>query len=519
MRKSVWIFLLVVCVGSLGLIGYYFAKPYLDDRAQRNASDAGSAKYRLQIGVDNWIGYFPLCSREMRKRMRGADFALRCVDDKADYPARMQALKKGKLDFAVATVDSFILNAAPEGFPGSIVAVIDESRGGDAIVAQKARIESLEALKKAEDIKIAYTPQSPSEHLIKSVSVHFYIPFLRSKKNWRKETDGSPAALKMLSDAKVEAAVLWEPDVSRALKDKRFVKILGTDDTSKLIVDVLVASRETLLDKPEVVRILLSNYFRVLKYYRENPEQLEKEVVEETGLDADNVKSMLDGVRWFSLTENARQWFGVSSGLSSGQEGLIDTIDSTVDILRGAGDFRDNPLPDRDPYRLQNRSFVKSMYEVGISSGFGASSAAQAEVSLEKAFPALSKSQWDALSEVGTLKIRPITFQSGTAQLQLDGKRELDKAAANLKHYPNFRVVVRGHTALRGDKEANRVLSQERAEAVVRYMQVTYNIDSNRLYAKGYGSSKPLPKKAGESSRSYNYRLPRVELYLVAEEF
>ena len=36
------------------------------------------------IGVDNWIGYFPLCSGEMRKRMRTARDVTVCEDDKAD---------------------------------------------------------------------------------------------------------------------------------------------------------------------------------------------------------------------------------------------------------------------------------------------------------------------------------------------------------------------------------------------------------------------------------------------------
>ncbi len=49
---------------------------------------------------------------------------------------------------------------------------------------------------------------------------------------------------------------------------------------------------------------------------------------------------------------------------------------------------------------------------------------------------------------------------------------ELDKAAENLRHYPNFCVVIEGHTGLRGDAEANRELSELRAEAVSRWRLV-----------------------------------------------
>jgi outer membrane protein OmpA-like peptidoglycan-associated protein len=131
-------------------------------------------------------------------------------------------------------------------------------------------------------------------------------------------------------------------------------------------------------------------------------------------------------------------------------------------------------------------------------------------------FAALNEAQWDKLTEVGTLKIRPITFQSGTSELSHDGKVELDNAAQNLAHYPNFRVVVRGHTGTRGDPASNRELSVERAEAVKRYLMVTHNIDDARLRAVGYGGERPLKQADGESERAYQYRLPRVELYLAS---
>ena len=110
-------------------------------------------------------------------------------------------------------------------------------------------------------------------------------------------------------------------------------------------------------------------------------------------------------------------------------------------------------------------------------------------------------------------------FQSGSASLTYEGKQEVDRAVENLRHYPNFRVVISGHSGLRGDALANTELSQARANSVGRYLRVTYALDSNRLKAAGQGSSEPLPKLPGESNRAYNYRLPRVELTLVAEEF
>ena len=112
-----------------------------------------------------------------------------------------------------------------------------------------------------------------------------------------------------------------------------------------------------------------------------------------------------------------------------------------------------------------------------------------------------------------------LVFQAGAVELDHIAKTVVDQAVERLKHYPNFRVVINGHTNTRGDKQENLRLSQERADSVSRYLEVVYNIDLNRLRATGFGGSKPLPKISGESKRSWMYRLPRVELVLVREDF
>ncbi|MFC1855202.1 nitrate ABC transporter substrate-binding protein, partial [Thermodesulfobacteriota bacterium] len=76
------------------------------------------------------------------------------------------------------------------------------------------------------------------------------------------KTNGSEEALKKVLAGQVDVAVLWEPDVSRALAEPEIVKLLGTEDTNKLIVDVLMVSRDFSEDHPEIVHALLTNYFK-----------------------------------------------------------------------------------------------------------------------------------------------------------------------------------------------------------------------------------------------------------------
>ena len=500
----------LVAVGALAAVAYTYVWPRLEAQLQIETSDARGTKGRIEIGVDNWVGYYPLCSSEMRKRMRVAGYVLHCEDDKADYASRFEALRAGKLQFAVTTVDAYLLNGAAAAFPGALVAIIDESKGGDAIVGWKDKLDSLDALKKAPGTRIAFTPASPSEHLLRAAAVHFDVPMLRDGRGaWRVETDGSPAALKQLLGRKVDAAALWEPDVTRALATPGVTKLLSTADTRRLIVDGLLASRTVMQQDPDMVRALLATYFDVLRHYQDNPELLARDLGEDTGLTVDQTRPMLGAVAWAGLADNFHQWFGATPETS----GAVDVVSSTLQVLLDSQAIAGDPLPERDPYRILNREFVQAVFTSSATGQVAATGVA----AVDQRFKELNDQQWAALREVGTLKALNVVFQSGTADLAYDGKVEVDRMMDVLRHYPTFRIRVRGHTALSGDPESNRQLSQERADSVARYMNVTYGVDPKRVQVVGLGASKPLPRLAGETDRAYQYRLPRVEVVLLSD--
>jgi outer membrane protein OmpA-like peptidoglycan-associated protein/ABC-type taurine transport system substrate-binding protein len=511
--------ILLLIIGVIAIVGAWYLVPKLQDRQERSTSDAKKTQGSISIALDNWVGYFILRSPEMKQQMRRLGWMLKVEDDNSDLSQRMKKLADGQIDLAVATVDSYILNAAKLNFPGVIIAVIDESKGGDAILARKEKASNLDQIKTSSDLRIAFTPDSPSHFLAKAAAYHFSVPELLPHGKFRIETKGSEEALKKLASGKADVAILWEPDVSKALQDNDIVKILGTEDTERLIVDVLLVRRKFSQENPNVVKMLLSTYFRVLKTYTEDGKLLARHLAQETGLPEDSVAQMLRGVRWANLTENCEKWFGISSFGIRRDEDIVSTIESTIEVLMNSNDFTSSPLPNEDPYRIIYSRYLEDLYLKGFpgftpqrNQGKGSGS------SLEAKFSALDDSGWDRLKEVGTLKIDPISFQHGEAELQLLAKQTVDKSIEMVKHYPNFRIVIRGHTDTRGDPEENRKLSQERADNVAKYLQVVYNVDSHRIHAVGLGGSNPLPRVPGETLRAWNYRLPRVELILVRED-
>lgn len=520
-RKIIGALLLFIISLTIILLIWFFL-PIFTEKFQKTTSDATKTKGKIHIAMDNWIGYFPLRSPEMIALMRRSGWTLICEDDNADYAARMKRLKDGEIDFSVATVDSFILNAYAHNFPGVIIGVIDESKGGDAILADKSKVESLIDLKGKTGIRVAFTPASPSHHLAKAAADHFSVPELLPQGNLRIETDGSQAAREKLTRGKTDIAILWEPDVSKALRHDGIIKLLGTEDTERLIVDILVVNRTFAQKNPDVVLHVMNNYFRALKMYKDRPDILKNHVKAETGLLEDEIESMLKGVKWVNFNENCEKWFGIAASGAFADEGLVSTISSTAKILQHAKDFNELPIPDDDPYRLTNSSYLEELFQKGIS-GFTAPGAGGSKSigidSLAAKFSALSDREWDQLKEVGTLKVDPIIFRQGADTLSLLSKQVIDQAVERLRHYPNFRINIVGHTGTRGDREENIKLSQNRAQAVQQYLTLVYSIDRNRVRVMGMGGDAPLPKLAGESQRSYQYRLPRVELVLMREDF
>jgi len=513
MSKHLKIFAVLLGLGVLVILGLRVLLPYWTESRQRTTSDASATRGVVRIGVDNWIGYFPLCSPEMRRNLRSRGYTLQCIDDAADYAERFGKLDKGELDFAAATVDSWLLNGAGLDFPGVIVAVIDESKGGDAIVANRDRVADLNMLSAGRHLRVAFTPASPSEHLLKSVNAHFDLGLYgQGEEGWKLPSDGSPEALKRLLSGEADAAVLWEPDVSRALANGGVVKLVGTEDTDKLIVDILVASRRQVSRNPEAVEALLDAWFETLEGYRGSRSRLVEEIRGETGLDEGQVSAMLDGVQWVGLGENGTLWFDILQHRAIGSDGLIEAIDAAAQILVENGDFDTSPVPGNDPYRLTSKTFIEAIYQRAYPNGASLSR----ENSLTREFPPLSDEEWSRMRRVGTLKVEPISFRRGTGLLNLEGKKTVDLIVERVRRYPNFRILVEGHTGLAGDPQQNLKLSLSRSEAVARYLMVTYNIDADRLRAVGYGASRPLPRQAGESDRAYSYRLPRVEISLMS---
>ncbi len=101
----------------------------------------------------------------------------------------------------------------------------------------------------------------------------------------------------------------------------------------------------------------------------------------------------------------------------------------------------------------------------------------------------------------------PIRFKKGKADVDPACDPTMTYIAKILKETPGFHVQVDGHTDNVGKPESNRKLSQERAEAVVKYLVQKKGADAKRLSAKGFGDTQPIADNKTEKGRAKNRRV------------
>ena len=99
-----------------------------------------------------------------------------------------------------------------------------------------------------------------------------------------------------------------------------------------------------------------------------------------------------------------------------------------------------------------------------------------------------------------------VLFSTNKAQLKSGGTRNVQKLADFLTQYPQYKVLVEGHTDSVGSDDLNQELSDRRAHAV-RTALMEMAISSDRVATRGYGEVFPVAGNDTAASRQLNRRV------------
>jgi outer membrane protein OmpA-like peptidoglycan-associated protein len=108
--------------------------------------------------------------------------------------------------------------------------------------------------------------------------------------------------------------------------------------------------------------------------------------------------------------------------------------------------------------------------------------------------------------EVGkSVVLNNIFFEVNKYELRDVSKTELNTLVDLMKKNPTMKIELSGHTDNSGIETENKVLSENRAKAVMEYL-ISNGIEAARLSAKGYGSTKPIADNKTEEGKQKNRR-------------
>lgn len=99
-----------------------------------------------------------------------------------------------------------------------------------------------------------------------------------------------------------------------------------------------------------------------------------------------------------------------------------------------------------------------------------------------------------------------INFDFDSYQIRDDDQLQLDDVVLMMKTYPEMIIQVSGHTDSIGTADYNQTLSEQRADAVVRYL-AAQGIKANRIQAFGYGLRQPIDSNSTPEGRFNNRRV------------
>jgi peptidoglycan-binding protein ArfA len=99
----------------------------------------------------------------------------------------------------------------------------------------------------------------------------------------------------------------------------------------------------------------------------------------------------------------------------------------------------------------------------------------------------------------------PVKFQTGSDVLTADGQQQLMAVVPAVKACPDARLTVIGHTDNTGTDAINGPLSENRARAVVAYLE-SQGIPADSLTSEGAGATQPVADNDTEAGRAQNRR-------------
>jgi NitT/TauT family transport system substrate-binding protein len=295
---------------------------------------APAAAEAVKIAHSTWVGYGPLYIARDKGffKNHGVDVELIVMEEPKD---RFPAMLADKIDMIASTVDTAILYLKrPDQF--QYIVAIDDSNGGDGIVAKKD-------IKTVADLKgknVAFSEGSVSQ---------FYLNVLLAKAGL-KESDlqtvnmAAPEAGAAFVAGKVDAAVTWEPWLSRGKKTDFGQLLTDSSTTPGLITDVVITTKDYTVKHPKETKGVVDAWNEAVAFARSNPTEGNEIMAKGVGgwlKDPKVFAEVLEGIKFYGGDDN-KKFFGTKDKPGA----LKATVQQAIDIWSSHGKLQVKVTPD-----------------------------------------------------------------------------------------------------------------------------------------------------------------------------
>jgi len=314
MKKIATLVLSLVLI--LSLVGCGATSP---SKEQPKEGAATAQKAPLKVTLPTWTGYGPLFLAQEKGffKKHGVEVELTIVEGLAE---RKQALAGGKVD-GMATAQDVQVTLAAAGVPVQVVWILDDSYGGDGILAKKE-------IKSAVDLKgkkVAFEVGSTSHLLMLTV--------LKQAGLTEKDVEVVPMSAGDAGAAfvagKIDAAVTWEPWLSKGASTNGKV-LVSTKDLPGIILDSISFRNEVIEKRPDEVQGFVAAMSEAMDYWKANKDESDQIMAKGLKIDLKEFTSTVPGLKFLNKEDN-KKYFGTGTNQGSLYQATKDDIDFYVE--------------------------------------------------------------------------------------------------------------------------------------------------------------------------------------------
>jgi len=254
----------------------------------------------VRLNIVTWPGYGPIYLAQAKGFFQEEGVEVDCQIQESTQ-ARHAALVSGEIDLIGITLESVIL-ANAQGVPMQVVGISDISDGGDGIIATN-NIMSIQGLKGK---KVAFPEGQPS-HLF--LLYHLEKAGLAPTDIQPIFTDDAGKAGELFAAGQGDAAVTWEPWLSRASESGKGHVLVSSKGIKDILIGILGANRNNVAQSKDKFQRFFRGWYRALDYVFAHKEEAIPIMAKGFQLPPEEFEAIMSGLR-FIRKDEAKQMLG-----------------------------------------------------------------------------------------------------------------------------------------------------------------------------------------------------------------